>query len=44
MDWELVFWIVGLVVGLAFAVRTLIEPQDLYYEGRLDKIGGKGGR
>ena len=44
MDWELVFWIVGLVVGLVLTVRALVEPQDLYYEGRLDKIGGKGGR
>jgi hypothetical protein len=44
MDWELVFWVVGLVAGLVFTVRALVEPQDLYYEGRLDKIGGKGGR
>jgi hypothetical protein len=44
MDWELVFWAVGLVVGLVLTVRALAEPQDLYYEGRLDKIGGKGGR
>ncbi len=44
MDWELVFWVVGLVVGLVLTVRALTEPQDLYYEGRLDKIGGKGGR
>ena len=44
MDWELVFWIVSLVIGLVFTVCVLVEPQDLYYEGRLDKIGGKGGR
>ena len=44
MDWELVFWIVGLVIGLILTVRALVELKDLYYEGRLDKIGGKGGR
>lgn len=44
MDWELVFWLVALVVSVAVMLRALAEPQDLYYEGRLDKIGGKGGR
>lgn len=44
MDGELVFWCVALVVALVFVIRASFEPQDLYYEGRLDKIGGKGGR
>ena len=44
MDGEVVFWCVALVGALVFLVRISLEPKDLYYEGRLDKIGGKGGR
>lgn len=44
MDRELVFWLVALLGAIIFALRILTEPRDLYYEGRLDKIGGKGGR
>ena len=44
MDGELVFWCVALIGALVFVTRLSLEPQDLYYEGRLDKIGGKGGR
>ena len=44
MDWEIVFWCVALIGALVFSVRISLEPQYLYYEGRLDKIGGKGGR
>lgn len=44
MDKELLFWLIALVVGLVFVVRVMLTPKDLYYEGRLDKIGGKGGR
>ena len=44
MDKELAFWLIALVVGLVTVVRAMLVPRDLYYEGRLDKIGGKGGR
>ena len=44
MDKELLFWLIALVVGLVFVVRVMLTPKDLYYEGRLDKIGGTGGR
>lgn len=44
MDWEMVFWLVALVVTIIYAVYTLGKSQDLYYEGDLNKIGGKGGR
>ena len=44
MDWEVVFWVVALAATVIYAVYTLGRSQDLYYEGRLDKIGGKGGR
>lgn len=44
MDWELVFWSVALIAGIVFAIRISLEPQDLYYESNIDKIGGKGGR
>lgn len=44
MDWEVVFWLVALLSAIIFTLRALDEPQDLYYEGRMDKIGGKGGR
>lgn len=44
MDWEVVFWLVALVVTAIYTVYTLGKSQDLYYEGDLNKIGGKGGR
>lgn len=44
MDKEVLFWLIALVVGLVFVVRVMLAPKDLYYEGRMDKIGGKGGR
>ena len=44
MDWEVVFWLVALVVTVVCAVYMLGKSQDLYYEGDLNKIGGKGGR
>lgn len=44
MDWELVFWLVALAIGIAASVCVMLEPKDLYYERRMDKIGGKGGR
>lgn len=44
MDWELVFWLVALVVGIVAGVCVMLEPKELYYERRMDKIGGKGGR
>lgn len=44
MDWELAFWCVALVAGIVFAIHISLEPQDLYYEDNIDKIGGKGGR
>lgn len=44
MDKEVLFWLIALVVGLVFVVRAMLTPKDLYYEGRMDKIGGKGGR
>lgn len=44
MDWELVFWIVALIGAVVFVIRVFSEPKDLYYEYRLDKVGGKGGR
>lgn len=44
MDAELMFWLVALVVAGAFVVCAMVQPEDLYYEGRMDKIGGKGGR
>lgn len=44
MDRELVFWLVALLGAIIFILHALAKPRDLYYEGRLDKIGGKGGR
>lgn len=44
MDWELAFWLVALVVTVVYTVYTMGKSQDLYYEGDLNKIGGKGGR
>ena len=41
---ELVFWIAALVAGIAFSLWIAKQPADDYYEGRMDKIGGKGGR
>ena len=41
---ELVFWLIALVVGVVGFLWLLNQPQNEYYEGRLDKIGGKGGR
>lgn len=41
---EVVFWLVALVCGIGFLVYAKLQPKDLYYEGRMDKIGGKGGR
>jgi hypothetical protein len=41
---ELIFWLVALVITIIVFVCIASQPQDLYYEGRLDKIGGKGGR
>lgn len=43
MDGEVIFWCLALIGALVFLIRVLLEPKDLYYEGRLDKIGGKGG-
>lgn len=44
MDGELIFWVAALVVSCGFVLWCLAQPKDLYYEGRMDKIGGKGGR
>lgn len=44
MDWEVVFWLVALLGAGVFTLRAVIEPEDVYYKGRMDKIGGKGGR
>jgi len=43
-DGELIFWLVALVIAIVIFVYIASQPQDLYYEGDLDKIGGKGGR
>lgn len=44
MDWELVFWIAIIVASPIFLLWVKAMPTDLYYEGRMDKLGGKGGR
>lgn len=44
MDWEVVFWLVALLGAIIFTLRALAEQEDIYYKGRMDKIGGKGGR
>ena len=44
MDWEVVFWLIALIATVVCAVYILGKSQDLYYEGDLNKIGGKGGR
>lgn len=44
MDWEVVFWLVALLGAGVFTLRAVIEPEDVCYKGRMDKIGGKGGR
>lgn len=44
MDWEVVFWLVALLGAGVFTLRAIVEPEDVYYKGRMDKIGGKGGR
>ena len=41
---ELIFWIVALVLGVAASIWIACQPDELKYEGRMDKIGGKGGR
>lgn len=41
---ELVFWIAALVIGITLGLWVANQPTDLEYEGRKDKIGGKGGR
>ena len=44
MDFELTFWIVTLIAVGAVTLWMLSQSNELYYEGRMDKIGGKGGR
>ena len=44
MDFELTFWIVTLIVVGAVTLWMISQSNELYYEGRMDKIGGKGGR
>ncbi len=41
---ELIFWIIALVLGTAAGIWVACQPDELKYEGRMDKIGGKGGR
>ena len=44
MDFELTFWIVTLIAVGAITLWMVSQSNELYYEGRMDKIGGKGGR
>ena len=44
MDWEIVFWLVALLSAGVFDLCAIAEPEDVSYKGRMDKIGGKGGR
>ena len=41
---EVIFWLAALAGGIGFLIYAKLQPADSYYEGRMDKIGGKGGR
>lgn len=41
---ELIFWIIALVLGIVASIWVACQPRESYYEGRMDKIGRKGGR
>ena len=44
MDFELIFWVATLVAVGPITLWMISQSNELYYEGRMDKIGGKGGR